>query len=49
MKILQALAQATIETARTIPKKDLPALADAVLRLLRPPCHRETRRSAGIG
>ncbi|MBI1934656.1 F0F1 ATP synthase subunit delta [Candidatus Peregrinibacteria bacterium] len=34
MKILQALAQATIETARTIPKKDLPALADAVLRLL---------------
>lgn len=34
MRILQALAQATADTARTIPKKDLPALVDAILRLL---------------
>lgn len=34
MKILDVLAQATIEAARTTPKKDLPALADAVLRLM---------------
>ena len=34
MKALHALVQATIHTARTIPKDDLPALADAVLRLL---------------
>ncbi|OGJ58126.1 hypothetical protein A3H22_00165 [Candidatus Peribacteria bacterium RIFCSPLOWO2_12_FULL_55_15] len=34
MRTLDALAQATIEIGRTIPKKDLHALADAVLRLL---------------
>lgn len=34
MRILEALARATIEIGRTVPKKDLPALADAVLRLL---------------
>ncbi len=34
MRILEALTQATIATAGTLPKKDLPALADAVLRLL---------------
>lgn len=34
MRILPALAQATLDTARTIPVKDLPALADAALRLL---------------
>ncbi len=34
MKFLPALALATLATARTIPKKDLPALADAAFRLL---------------
>lgn len=34
MNILPALVQATLDTARTIPKKDLPALADAAFRLL---------------
>lgn len=34
MSILPALAQATLATARTIPKTDFPALADAALRLL---------------
>lgn len=34
MSILPALVQATLDTARTIPIKDLPALADAALRLL---------------
>lgn len=34
MKILHVLAQATIEAARTTPKKDFPALADAILHLL---------------
>lgn len=34
MSILPALALATLATARTIPTKDLPALADAALRLL---------------
>lgn len=34
MKILQAITQATVDVADTTPQKDLPALADAVLRLL---------------
>lgn len=34
MRILPALAQATLDTARTIPTKDLPVLVDAALRLL---------------
>lgn len=34
MILLSAIAQATVDTARTIPKKNLPALADAALRLL---------------
>lgn len=32
--ILHALAQATLDLAETLPEKDLPELADAVLRLL---------------
>lgn len=34
MKTLQALATATIDTARALPQENLPALADAALRLL---------------
>lgn len=34
MKILQAIAQATVDVAVTTPHKDLSALADAALRLL---------------
>lgn len=34
MTLLSAIAQATIDTARTVPKKDLSVLADAALRLL---------------
>ena len=34
MKLLQVLAQAVVEKAGTLPKADLSALADAVLRLL---------------
>jgi len=34
MKHLQALAQAALDVAHSLPKGDLPALADAVLRLL---------------
>lgn len=34
MRPLDTLAQATLDTAQTLPEKDLPALADALLRLL---------------